>query len=104
MGQKVDPKGLRIGVVYNWNSRWYFSNKKSYRESLESDIKIRKILFEKLSFASVTQVDIERAINKITLIIYAVKPGMIIGRGGKGLEDIKGYVIDNLKKGEKIKE
>ncbi|KKP36305.1 MAG: 30S ribosomal protein S3, partial [Candidatus Roizmanbacteria bacterium GW2011_GWA2_32_13] len=53
---------------------------------------------------SVTQIDIERAINRITLIIYAVKVGMIIGRGGKGLEEIKQFVIDNLKKGEKIKE
>jgi len=104
MGQKVNPKGLRIGVIYNWNSRWYFSNKKSYRESLESDIKIRKILFEKLAFASVTQVDIERAINKITLIIYAVKPGMIIGRGGKGLEDIKGYIKEYIKGLEKNKD
>ena len=58
----------------------------------------------KLSFSSVTQVDIERAINRITLIIYAVKVGMIIGRGGKGLEEIKQFVIDNLGKGEKVKE
>lgn len=58
----------------------------------------------KLAFSSVTQIDIERAINRITLIIYAVKVGMIIGRGGKGLEEIKQFVIDNLKKGEKIKE
>lgn len=58
----------------------------------------------KLAFSSVTQIDVERAINKITLVIYAVKPGMIIGRGGKGLEEIKQYVLDNLKKGEKVKE
>ena len=58
----------------------------------------------KLAFSSVTQIDIERAINRITLIIYAVKVGMIIGRGGKGLEEIKQFVLDNLKKGEKVKE
>lgn len=97
MGQKVHPKGLRLGVIYNWNSRWFFSNKKIYREALKSDINIRKILMEKLAFASVTQVDIERAINKITLIIYSVKPGMIIGRGGKGLEEIKKYISKYLK-------
>ncbi|MBI5123001.1 30S ribosomal protein S3 [Candidatus Roizmanbacteria bacterium] len=104
MGQKVHPRGLRLGIVYNWNSRWFFSNKRSFKDSLISDLKIRKALMNKLSFSSVTQIDIERAINRITLIIYAVKVGMIIGRGGKGLEEIKQFVIDNLKKGEKIKE
>lgn len=104
MGQKVNPKGLRIGVIYNWNSRWFFSDKKAYRESLTSDIAMRDILMKKLGFASVTQVDIERAINKVTLIIYSVKPGMIIGRGGKGLEDVKRYVAPFLKKGDKNKE
>lgn len=104
MGQKVHPRGLRLGVVYNWNSRWFFSNKRSFKDSLISDLKIRKALMNKLAFSSVTQIDIERAINRITLIIYAVKVGMIIGRGGKGLEEIKQFVIDNLKKGEKVKE
>ncbi|KKP65857.1 MAG: 30S ribosomal protein S3 [Candidatus Roizmanbacteria bacterium GW2011_GWA2_35_19] len=104
MGQKVNPKGLRLGVIYNWNSRWYFSSKKQYRESLTADLKIRKTLMQKLAFASVTQIDIERAINKITLIIYSVKPGMIIGRGGKGLEEIKKYIAVYLKAVEKGKE
>ncbi|MDO8608962.1 MAG: 30S ribosomal protein S3 [bacterium] len=107
MGQKVHPRGLRIGIVYNWSSRWYFSNKKLYRQSLTADIFIRKILMEKLAFASVTQVEIERAINKLTLIIYSVKPGMIIGRGGKGLEDVKGfiskYLSDTNKKTKEVK-
>ncbi|KKQ02144.1 MAG: 30S ribosomal protein S3 [Candidatus Roizmanbacteria bacterium GW2011_GWA2_36_23] len=104
MGQKVHPKGLRLGIIYNWNSRWYFSNKKSYREALISDITIRKVLLKKLEFASVTQVDIERAINKINVIIYSVKPGMIIGRGGKGLEDVKKIILAQIKDGKKVKE
>ncbi len=104
MGQKVHPKGLRLGIIYNWNSRWFFSNKKVYRQALEADIKIRKELMKKLAFASVTQVDIERAINKITLIIYSVKPGMIIGRGGKGLEDIKKNIGKYIQSGRKAKE
>ncbi|MBW7960322.1 30S ribosomal protein S3 [Patescibacteria group bacterium] len=104
MGQKVHPKGLRIGVIYNWNSRWFFSNKKAYREALNSDISIRRTLMKKLAFASVTQIDIERAINKITLIIYSVKPGMIIGRGGKGLEDIKKSISKYLKSIDKSKD
>lgn len=104
MGQKVHPKGLRVGVIYNWGSRWFFSNKKAYRDAVVSDSHIRTILMKKLVFASVTQIDIERAINKITLIIYSVKPGMIIGRGGKGLEDVKKYVFEYLKLNEKSKE
>lgn len=103
MGQKVHPRGLRIGVIYNWESRWYFSNKRIYRESLIADIKIRKALMNKLSFAGVTQIEIERAINKITLIIYAVKPGVIIGRGGKGLEEIKNFILVNLNLAKKSK-
>ena len=106
MGQKVHPKGLRLGINNNWNSRWFFSNKKKYRETLISDIKIRESLMKKLSHSSITQVDIERAINKITVIIYSVKPGMIIGRGGKGLEDVKKYVMEHIttaKKGKDLK-
>lgn len=103
MGQKVHPKGLRLGIVYNWNSRWFFSDKKQYRETLIIDINIRKILLNKLSYASVTQIDIERAINKISLIIYSVKPGMIIGKGGKGLEEIKKIVLDLIKIKQKNK-
>ena len=104
MGQKVHPKGLRLGIIYNWSSRWFFSNKRAYRDNLQSDIKIRESLMNKLAFASVTQIDIERAINKITLIIFSVKPGMIIGRGGKGLEDIKKYIGQYIKGLDKNKE
>ncbi|OGK09876.1 30S ribosomal protein S3 [Candidatus Roizmanbacteria bacterium RIFCSPHIGHO2_01_FULL_35_10] len=96
MGQKVHPRGLRLGIIYNWSSRWFFSNKKLFREALYSDSKIRSLLMNKLNFASITQIDIERAINKITLFIFSVKPGMIIGRGGKGLEDVKNFVANYL--------
>lgn len=104
MGQKVNPKGLRLGILYNWNSRWFFSNKKYYREALLSDGRIRQKLMDKFRFASITQVDIERAINKITVIIYSVKPGMIIGRGGKGLDDVKKSIVGDLKVDKKSKE
>ncbi len=104
MGQKVHAKGLRLGILYNWNSRWFFSDKKKFRTALISDIRIRTELMKKLSYASVTSVDIERAINKITLIIHSVKPGMIIGRGGKGLEELKKTVISLLGVKEKSKE
>jgi small subunit ribosomal protein S3 len=105
MGQKVNPKGLRLGIVYNWNSRWYFSNKKTFRETLISDVRVRSKLFEKFGFASITQIEIERAIKKITAIIYSVKPGMIIGRGGKGLEEVKKYILSEIanKKDKELK-
>jgi len=98
MGQKVDPKGLRVGISQTWTSRWFFSNKKTFKDSLISDIRIREKLMQKFKFASVTQIDIERAIKKISAIIYAVKPGMIIGRGGKGLEEVKKYIVADLDK------
>ncbi len=104
MGQKVHPKGLRLGIVFNWNSRWFFTQKKAYRDALIKDINIRKKLMGKLSFASITQVDVERAINRMTLILYSVKPGMIIGRGGKGLEDIKKFIANYLHITPKSKE
>src|SRR3989344_1573421 len=93
MGQKVHPRGLRLGITGTWDSRWLFPEKKVYRDSLIEDIKIRQGVMDKFSFAHVTQVEIGRAINKITVIIHAVKPGMIIGRGGKGLEDVKKFIL-----------
>jgi small subunit ribosomal protein S3 len=96
MGQKVHPKGFRLGIVFNWSSRWFFSSKKNYREALLSDAKIRESLMKKLAYAAVTQVDIERAIKKITVIIFSVKPGVIIGRGGKGLEEVKNFILQFL--------
>jgi len=104
MGQKVHPKGLRLGVIYNWDSRWFFSDKKNFRESLISDIKMRESLMKKFSFASVTEIGIERAINKITVFMFSVKPGMIIGRGGKGLEEVKKYVLAQTRTVAKKKE
>lgn len=104
MGQKVNPKGLRLGVIYNWDSRWFFSNKRAFRDALISDIRMRENLMKKFGFAGITQVDIERAINKITVIIYSVKPGMIIGRGGKGLEEVKKFVLEQMKHIKRNKE
>ena len=107
MGQKVNPIGFRIGVTKTWDSRWLFSDKSQYRKSLLEDIHIRETILKKFSFALVTRVEIERAINKIVVIIHAVKPGMIIGRGGKGLEDVKKSIVDTVGKkrieDEKIK-
>lgn len=106
MGQKVHPHGLRLGPVYNWSSRWFFSNKSNYRDAILEDVKIRESLIKKYSYAGITDVVIERAIKKITVIIYSVKPGMIIGRGGKGLEEVKAIItkrIAHAKKDAKVK-
>lgn len=104
MGQKVHPKGLRLGINKNWDSRWMFSGKKIFRENLLTDISLRKKIFKKFKFALVTRVEIERAINKVVVIIHAVKPGMIIGRGGKGLEEVKRIIVETIGKKKVEKE
>lgn len=104
MGQKVHPRGLRLGIVSTWDSRWMFSNKKNYRETLLTDIKIREGILKKFKFSDVVGVEIERAINKIAIIIYSVKPGVIIGRGGRGLEDIKNHIVDIIGRAKVKKE
>jgi len=96
MGQKVHPHGLRLGPVYNWSSRWFFSNKRSYRDAILEDVKVRAALMKKYSYAGITEVIVERGIKKITVTIFSVKPGMIIGRGGKGLEEVKAIITSNL--------
>lgn len=101
MGQKVHPHGLRLGVIYNWSSRWFFSDKKNFRDAIYEDAKIREDLMKKYNFAGITDVSIERAIKKITVVVYSVKPGMIIGRGGKGLEDVKKIIVSHLRNQKK---
>lgn len=90
MGQKVNPKILRIGTVYNWDSRWF--NERNYKGTLLEDYKLRKAIMEKLKFAGVASVEIERSINSVKLIINVSKPGMVIGRAGTGLDDLKKFI------------
>ncbi|MBI5614153.1 30S ribosomal protein S3 [Candidatus Gottesmanbacteria bacterium] len=100
MGQKVNPKGFRIGPVYGWSSRW-FADKKRYHAFLYQDVKLRQIIFLKLKPAGVCKVEIERSINKMKVIIHVSKPGIVIGRGGTGLEELKklieGFLSDMQK-------
>ncbi|MBI3954971.1 30S ribosomal protein S3, partial [Candidatus Gottesmanbacteria bacterium] len=93
MGQKIHPKGFRIGGVFGWDSRWYASGA-SYSIFVLEDDKIRKSLLEKLHRAGITKVEIERSINKVNIILHVVRPGMVIGRGGQGMDEIKHYVTD----------
>ncbi|MBI4999652.1 30S ribosomal protein S3, partial [Candidatus Gottesmanbacteria bacterium] len=91
MGQKVNPKAARLGILYTWDSRWFVKGKK-YKEFLLEDVKIRRVLMEKLRAAGISQVEIERSINKINITLHVSRPGIVIGRGGAGLEEIKKMV------------
>ncbi len=88
MGQKVNPHGMRIGIIKDWQSKWY-SNNKDFSKYLESDIKIRKFLEKKLKDASVSSVKIQRSKDKTEIIIYTAKPGVVIGHGGEEIEKLK---------------
>ncbi len=96
MGQKINPIGFRIGTSASWQSRW-FADPKKYASNLAEDIKIREILFKKLRPASITAVEIERASNKLKVIIFVARPGVLIGRGGSGLLELKKFLIKELK-------
>ncbi len=88
MGQKVHPYGFRVGYIYNWKSRW-FSNKYDFPKLLLEDIKLRKHIKKALSSAAVSKVEVERASEKIRVLIYSARPGIIIGRRGAEIEKLK---------------
>lgn len=88
MGQKINPVGYRVGISKNWSSRW-FSSKKDYANLLIEDKKIRDYLNEKLSTAGLKNIEIERTENEVSILIKVSKPGVVIGRGGTGVEEIE---------------
>lgn len=88
MGQKVNPHGLRVGVIKDWDSKWY-ADKKDFGDLLVEDNKIRVYIKKKLYTASISKVEIERAANKVKVSVLTAKPGMIIGRGGAGVEELR---------------
>lgn len=87
MGQKVNPKGLRVGIIRDWEGRWFAD--KNYLELLHEDLKVRKFVKKKLQQAGVPKVEIERAANRVKVSIYAAKPGIVIGRGGTEVENLR---------------
>jgi len=91
MGQKVNPNGFRVGVIRDWNTRWYAS-KKDFADYLIEDHKIREYVKKKYYAASISKIEIERAANKVTMSIYTARPGMLIGKGGAGVDAIKADV------------
>lgn len=88
MGQKVHPKIFRTGVIYTWPSKW-FSSGNNFALQVKQDVQIRRFLIHKLREAGVDRVEIERDARKITVAVYTAKPGLVIGRGGAGAEDLK---------------
>lgn len=96
MGQKVNPISFRLGGAATWQSRWFAPGKK-YKEYLSEDIKIRELLLKRLRSAGVTKIDLERYSGKLKVIIYVSRPGVLIGRGGSGLLDLKKYLMNSLK-------
>lgn len=87
MGQKINPHGLRVGIIKDWDSRWYAD--KDFADQLLEDHKLRKHIKEKLYTASVSRIEIERAANRVRITINTAKPGMVIGKGGSGVEELK---------------
>ena len=87
MGQKVHPHGIRLGIVKTWDAKWYAD--RDFAQNLHEDIKIRRELKKQLMQSSVSRIETERSKNRLKLTIHTAKPGMVIGRGGAGIEDIK---------------
>jgi len=87
VGQKVNPVGLRIGIIRDWESKWYAE--KDYADLLHEDLKIREYINKRLSDASVSRIEIERAANRLNITIHTAKPGMVIGKGGTEVEALR---------------
>ncbi len=98
MGQKTHPYGFRLGVIRTWTSKWY--DDRGYTSWLHEDVRIKRAVKQYLQGASVASVEVERAANKAKVIIYTARPGMVIGKGGKGIETLKSGNLKTATKGE----
>lgn len=96
MGQKVNPHGLRIGIIKNWDSRW-FASKKDYRNFVFEDYELRKFLKSKLYQAGISKIEIERSATRVKFHVYCSKPGIVIGKGGAEIEKLKAELEKRLK-------
>ena len=94
MGQKINPVGFRVGVIRDWDAKWY-ANNKDFSTFLHEDLKIRKYIEDKLSNASVSRIEIERTAKNVTVSIHTAKPGMVIGKGGSEVEKLRNE-LNNL--------
>lgn len=91
MGQKINPTGLRVGVIKDWEAKWYAEN--DFADLLHEDLKIRKYIDENLKDAAVSQVIIERAANRVNVALHTGKPGMVIGKGGSEIEKLREALV-----------
>lgn len=98
MGQKVNPIGLRVGVIRTWDSRWYAKGEQ-YIENLQEDLRLRNYIKKKLKHADVAKIEMERAANKIKIVISTARPGVVIGKKGTGIDSLKAD-IQSLTKNE----
>ncbi|HSX19089.1 MAG TPA: 30S ribosomal protein S3 [Candidatus Saccharimonadales bacterium] len=97
MGQKVNPIGFRIGTVYTWSSRWFAQKPQVYAQQLLEDQQIRKYLMQNLRAAGISKVEIERSFDKRTIFVHVSRPGVAIGRGGTGIEQLKTNLLKKFK-------
>jgi small subunit ribosomal protein S3 len=96
VGQKVNPHGLRVGVIKGWDAKWY-ANKKNFADNLVEDNQIRKFVKKELFSAGISKIEIERAAKRVKLNIHTAKPGVIIGKGGAGIEALKNKLTQFVK-------
>ena len=100
MGQKVNPHGLRVGIIKDWDSRWYAGA--DFADKLVEDHKIRTFLKKKLYSAGISRIEIERASDRVKVIIHTAKPGIVIGKGGAEIEKLKAQVQKMIMKDQKL--
>jgi small subunit ribosomal protein S3 len=101
MGNKVHPIGIRIGITANWQSRW-FGRKQAYSDQLRKDVEMREFVVTKWKAAAIAGVEIERSANAVRLIIHTARPGVLIGRGGTGIEDLTRVIKKRFFAGKKV--
>ena len=99
MGHKVNPVGLRIGITNTWKSKWF--SKKEYKENLKQDIEIRSAIEKRWKNAAISDVEIERSAAAVRVIVKTARPGVLIGRGGSGIEDMQKFVKDKFFRAKK---
>lgn len=103
MGQKVNPTSFRIGNLYTWTSHWFADDKKKYQGLVLEDVKIRRKLMQSLKPAGVSKIQIGRSINKVDITVFVARPGVVIGHGGSGIEQLKKNIEEllGIKTGDK---
>ncbi len=101
MGQKVNPIGLRVGIIRDWDSRWFIARKKAYTETLLEDVQLRRFVKERLRHAGIANIILKRKGETVEVDIYASRPGIVIGKKGKDVDELKAEYLDKEKRKKK---